>query len=591
MTEPVVLTLDLRLEQDVVLARQRARQVAALLEFSPQDQTRIGTAVSEIARNAHEYARGGRVRFLLRTQGVPALVVEVKDQGPGIAGLEEILAGQYQSRTGMGLGIVGARRLMDDFEIESAPGKGTTVRMSKALPRQRTPVTSRTAGQIANSLASTAPESPFEELQLQNQELIRTLDEVSRLNQELEDTNRGVVALYAELDEHAGYLQRANELKSQFLSNMSHEFRTPLNAINSLSRLLIEEDLGPLLPEQAKTVALIRKSSQDLTELVNDLLDLAKVEAGKVTVRPVEFHTEDLLASLRGMLRPLVDPNRSLSLVFEPPDPDILLYTDESKLNQILRNFISNALKFTLEGTISVSAREAEGDLVQFTVADTGIGIPLEEQERVFDEFAQVEGPHQRGLRGTGLGLPLCRRLAELLGGSISLESAPGAGSTFTLTLPRRYGGASEVFLPPGPPAQAGEVDPQRLPVLVIENNPETLFLVENYLAGSRYQVIAARTAREGRRAIQSVRPVAIVLDVLLDRDNCWEFLEEIKAMPRTADIPVLVISTVDFEPRAKRSGADLFRLKPIDPAWLLDCLNGLVRRGAEAAAVPQRKT
>jgi len=220
---------------------------------------------------------------------------------------------------------------------------------------------------------------------------------------------------------------------------MSHEFRTPLNSIMALSHLLLDRADGPLTPEQAKQVTFIRQGANALTELVNDLLDLAKVEAGKIIVRPVEFEVENMFGALRGMLRPLL-VNESLALVFEPVDGIPPLYTDEGKVSQILRNFISNALKYTERGEVRVrAAHDPEADTVSFEVADTGIGIAAEEQERIFEEFVQLENPLQHRIKGTGLGLPLSRRLAELLGGHVTVHGTVGVGSTFAAVVPRTY--------------------------------------------------------------------------------------------------------------------------------------------------------
>ncbi len=239
---------------------------------------------------------------------------------------------------------------------------------------------------------------------------------MTRLNRELEDTNRGVVALYAELDERADHLRRADEVKTRFLSNMTHEFRTPLNSIQALTRLLLDRVDGELTTEQERQVHFIRKAAESLSELVNDLLDLAKVAAGKVVVRPAEFEVSDLFGALRGMLRPLL-LGASVNLVFEEPETLPPLRTDEAKVSQILRNFISNAPKFTERGEVRVSARlEPGGASVLFSVADTGIGIAPEDQATLFQEFAQIENPLQRKVKGTGLGLPLSKKLAELLG-------------------------------------------------------------------------------------------------------------------------------------------------------------------------------
>src|SRR6266849_5793416 len=434
-----LLSLAIKYEHDVVAARQRARQIASMLGFEGRDQTRVATAVSEIARNALAYAGGGSVEFAVTGRTAPQLLtVKIVDRGPGIADLPRILQGQYTSPTGMGLGIVGARRLMDNFVIASAPGKGTVVTLTKILPREAPLLTVERMNDLVAALTRQAPRGPLEEIQQQNQELLRALEalrgreeELRRLNRELEDTNRGVVALYAELDEKADHLRRADEMKTRFLSNMSHEFRTPLNSIQALTRLLLERSDGHLAPEQGRHVEFIRKAAQDLTELVNDLLDLAKVEAGKIVVRPAEFEVANLFGALRGMLRPLL-VNESVALVFEEALSLPPIFQDEAKVSQILRNFISNALKFTERGEVRVTAALVDGDeVVALSVADTGIGIAPEDQERIFREFGQLEHPLQRKVRGTGLGLPLTKKLIEILGGRITLTSTPGVGSTF----------------------------------------------------------------------------------------------------------------------------------------------------------------
>jgi signal transduction histidine kinase len=441
-----ILTVRLQGEHDVVLARQRARQLAAFLDFDIQDQTRIATAVSEIARNAVNYAGGGNVAFDLEGQRTPqVLLIGISDCGPGIPMLQQILNGHYTSPTGMGMGILGAHRLMDQCEIQTS-SCGTTVTLKKLLPRHAPVMTAHRLTQLIDRLAHPPQPDLLAELRQHNQELLHTLDdlrakqeELEQLNRELEDTNRGVVALYAELDERADHLRRADEMKSHFLSNMSHEFRVPINAILSLAHLLLDRVDGELTPEQDLQVSFIRKAAEDLAELVNDLLDLAKIEAGKITVRPSEFDVNTLFGTLRGMLRPLLR-GEPVDLVFEPPADMPPLFTDENKVSQILRNFISNALKFTERGEVRVSARLAsEGDRIILAVADTGIGIAPDDQEAIFEEFTQLENALQRRVKGTGLGLPLCRKLATLLGGRVEVDSQVGVGSTFSVVLPLRY--------------------------------------------------------------------------------------------------------------------------------------------------------
>ncbi|RZL11941.1 MAG: histidine kinase [Rubrivivax sp.] len=449
MTTHALMTLPLTRDQDLVVARQRAREISALLGFAAQDQIRIATTVSEIARNALRYAAGGQVAF--EVASLPAwpraLAIRVSDQGPGIPDLDAVLGGRYVSRTGMGQGIVGAMRLMDEVDIQTAAGQGTTVTLIKALPADAAPITPARIAELVSQLGHARESSSLDELQRQNSELVSTLaalrerqEELVRLTRELEDTNRGVVALYAELDEHAERLRRADDMKSRFLSNMSHEFRTPLSSMRALTRLLMSGVDGRLTLEQAKQVGFIDTAARELTDLVNDLLDLAKIEAGMEVVRAAPFELADLFSAMRGMLKPLL-VSEAVDLVFEEATHLPTVVSDESKISQILRNFISNALKFTPRGEVRVSAclSATQPGYLELSVSDTGIGVAPEQIELIFEEFTQVENELQRAYKGTGLGLPLCRRLAGLLGGAIRVKSAPGQGSCFTVILPSSH--------------------------------------------------------------------------------------------------------------------------------------------------------
>ncbi|HVY17079.1 MAG TPA: ATP-binding protein [Rhodopila sp.] len=298
------------------------------------------------------------------------------------------------------------------------------------------------ASDAAPGEASSA--DPIGELRAMNGELLAAeetglthQEELLRLNAELEDTNRGVLALYGELDDRAEELRAAGELKTRFLSNVSHELRTPLNSILALCRLLLDHADGPLQEEQEKQVSYILVSATNLTELVNDLLDLAKAEAGRLEVRPRMFALPELFGSLRAVMRPLRQSD-DVELIFEEPQAAPMLFTDDGKVSQIMRNLVSNALKFTEQGEVRVCGAFAGGDC-RLTVADTGIGISEADRDRVFDEFTQIANPLQGKAKGTGLGLSLSRRLATLLGGSLTLVSAVGVGSTFTLALPLRF--------------------------------------------------------------------------------------------------------------------------------------------------------
>ena len=580
---PPLLTLDVRLEPDIVLARQRARQIAGLLGFAPLDQTRVATATSEIARNAFQYAGGGMVEFHVSPGPPPGLLIRVRERGPGINDLRAILEGRYDSPTGLGVGILGAKRLMDQFDVETSEG-GVTIAMVKWLPTRTAPFDPQELARLSAGLAQSQPEGLLDELRLQNQELLRTLQELRERQaevtdlhtRELEETNRGVVALYFELDENAKELRRISDLKSRFLSDMSHEFRSPLNTILSMSGFLLDGSSGEMTPEQTKEVGFIRKAAEGLAALVNDLLDLAKVEAGKAVIRAEPFEVAGLFETLRGTTMPLLSKGE-VALVVEEPVGIAPLHTDEGKVAQILRNFLSNAAKFTERGEIRLAASVGPGDTVVFAVTDTGIGIGPEDQRRVFEEFTQVEGPAQKRAGGTGLGLPLSRKLAGLLGGRVSVRSRPGAGSTFYAVIPRDHRASAGADAAAAP---RWRLDPRLSPVLVVEDDPVDLMLYEKLLEGSGFQVLAARTVAEARRVLHRVRPTAVLLDVLMDAESGWSLLTEMKAGAATRDIPVLVLTVVEGKEQALGLGAADFCLKPIERDWLLVRLKAMEAGG-----------
>lgn len=563
---PPLHRLTLGNERDVVSARQRARSIAELLGYDHHDQIRIATAVSEIARNAFRYARGGAVTYSVDPEQ-RIFRVDVEDQGAGIPHLEKVMNGSYRSTTGMGMGILGTKRLMDQFSIETT-SRGTVVRFGKLLPNPSESLDINRLGKVAAELARQHPASPIEELQTQNAELLKTLndlkerkEELLRTNAELEDTNRGVVALYAELDERADYLRRTSDMKTSFLSNMSHEFRTPLNSMLALARMLLDRIDGDLTSEQEQQVRFIQQSARELAEMVDDLLDLAKVEAGRLEVKPKQFLIQDLFSALRGMLKPLLAES-SLSLVFEDVAGLPPLDTDEQKISQVLRNFISNAIKFTPRGEVRVAAR-LEGDNVTFAVSDTGIGISGGDLEVIFEEFAQVDSAMQKRVKGTGLGLPLSRKLARLMGGAVRVESQPGVGSTFLLTVPVVYGGSLRSEEPPLPARHA-----EKPFVLIVEDNPETSFIYARYLLNVGLPAHVVSSVAAAKKVLETARPAAIILDLMLRAENTWDFLRELKAVPDP--IPVLVVSVSDDQRKIFGLGADANLTKPFVPEEMI---------------------
>ncbi|WP_394781314.1 sensor histidine kinase [Undibacterium sp.] len=450
-----ILTVGIDSEQDVVTVRQRARDISAQLGFGLQDQVRIATAVSEVARDAYMKVGGARATFAFEHVGpTRQLAVTVSDSGggyrskplPGTQASDLLGNVLYSSNpVANNPALIAAHRLMDSCTVSDESSFGASVMMTKELPPSAMVDSSKIAALGSRLAASPAP-STFAEIQLQNQELASTLaelrerqDDLNSLTRELEDTNRGVLALYAEIEEKAERLREADVTKSRFLSNTSHELRTPLGSIQAIAQILLDRMDGDLSAEQEKQVQFIAGAANNLSDLVNDLLDLAKIEAGKEDVHASEIHIIELFSTLKGMMRPL-KINADVELVFSQTDMLPPFFSDEGKVAQILRNFISNALKFTEHGSVRVSAVLSEEDrTICFYVVDTGIGIAPENFSLVFEEFGQVEHPIQGRVKGTGLGLPLCRKLARLLQGDVKLTSTVGVGSIFSLILPLNY--------------------------------------------------------------------------------------------------------------------------------------------------------
>lgn len=522
-------------EQDIVTVRQKTRQIAELLKFDTQDQNRLATAVSELARNAFNYAGGGEVHFIFSLETTPqAFYVQVSDKGPGIKELKNILNGSYVSQTGMGAGLLGSKKLMDHFEIETSPENGTKIVIGKNLRRSVKPLTIADIADVAEKLMHLPAQSPLDEVQIQNKALLLALEEINtkqeeltQLNRELADTNSGVVALYAELDEKAASLTKANEVKTSFLSNMTHEFRTPLSSIISLTRLLLDRVDGELTTEQERQVKYIYKSADGLLDLVNDLLDLAKVEAGKIAINASEFDLDTLFSAQRGMFKPLIGAQAKVDLVMRS-DVHGNLYTDEAKVSQILRNLISNAIKYTESGTITVRAQEESPDNILFSVSDTGIGIDEDHLESIFEDFSQIESTHQKRNKGTGLGLPLSRRLSLLLGGNLWVDSTPTKGSTFYARIPRYFTGESDGYLVPDITPEMPAYRKEQFKILLIDDDEASRYLLRSLIqAEIKADFIEAYDGHEGLVQIRKAQPDLVFLDLAMPKMNGFDVIEQ----------------------------------------------------------------
>jgi signal transduction histidine kinase len=433
-----VLTLPLRTQEDVLLTRRRARDLAALLQFTPAEQIGLSTAVWEVARMAE---RRGEVELAI-VESPPSVAVRITVSGVPRSALAISADGPHLDLNGLG-------RLVDQVETRDANG-AAVVRLSAAAgPDAWVPGVDELELVLASlTRHDTGGGGPgiVDELRQQNFELLTTLatlrereHELTDLNRELGDTNLAVTALYAELEQQADELRRRAEANARFLSELTHELRTPLYAVRGMTEAILRDHADDLNDGMRQDVTLIDGAMVEALDLVNDHLDLAKFAAGRTTVRLARVDVPELFTTLRAIVTRL-PANPGVDLIFEDVSGLPRLHTDGFKLGQILRNFTVNALKFTDAGHVRISAEAVRGgDAVRFAVSDTGPGLSSEDQRHVFDEFVTLGAERHGRLRGSGLGLPLTRRLAAILGGDVAVRSEVGRGATFSATIPVRY--------------------------------------------------------------------------------------------------------------------------------------------------------
>ncbi len=418
----------IRSEADIVRVRDRVRLVARELGFDNVTQIKLTTAVSELTRNIYEYARAGSITVsIIERDGQTGMEIIAEDSGPGIANLDKVLSGQFQSKTGLGRGIAGSQRLMDDFKIDSAPESGTRIETVKWFDLDQRQL--KSLDQIRQLFFSSSESDAVEELQAQNKELVRVLGELTESRSELEQINR-------ELQSANEKLKHVDEMKSRFISTIAHEVRTPLNAIIGLIQVLGRDKREPLTPRQRETVERLEKSATMLVTLVNDLLDLSRLQAGRMQIKVQTFSVADLIDSIyNGLKQTALD--KGVTLSYEVAPDLVEVNSDPTKVAQVITNLTSNAIKFTpADGTVTIRAGRDAGQMWHVEVTDSGIGMEEEQVPLIFEEFRQVNiaSPHHSG--GTGLGLPISKRLVELLGGRIKVVSASNLGSTFTVIWP-----------------------------------------------------------------------------------------------------------------------------------------------------------
>lgn len=376
---------------------------------------------------------------------------------------------------------------------------------------------------------------------------------------------------HAELAEKNQELETSNTMKSMFLSSMSHELRTPLNSIIGYTQLVSNGTYGALNDTQRDRLEKVIRNGYNLLGLINDVLDLSRIESGRVSLELAELDTPALLESALSTIEPLaMQKGLAIRREFAAAPPT---YADETRARQILTNILANAVKFTDQGSITIRAYARDG-MIQYEIADTGIGIPREHFDAVFAEFQQLDGSSTRRHKGTGLGLAITRRLVEIHGGSIWLESEIGQGTTFFLTLPA----AATVASISGSAAQARRAAQGRT-VLVIDDNPDARQLVADMLHSAGYHVITADNGPVGLTRARADHPDLIALDVLMPGMDGWQVLRALKDNPLTCNIPVIIVSIVDEHPLAIHLGAHNALVKPLDRARLLTVVDTILAR------------
>jgi signal transduction histidine kinase/HAMP domain-containing protein len=432
------------------------------------------------------------------------------------------------------------------------------------------------------------------DLQRSNADLADKAALLAAQNRDIETKNAEIEHARQEIEERAKQLDQANRYKSQFLANMSHELRTPLNSLLVLARLLAQNPHGNLTEKQVEYATVIHSSGSDLLRLINDILDLTKVEAGKMDINPERFPLAGLVEDLRGVFGPLTEEKRLGFTITTAPDVPEDLVTDKQRLRQILYNLLSNAVKFTERGRVelrieaapapksSTGQRPDAGARIVFSVADTGIGISQDNLVSIFSAFQQADGTTSRRYGGTGLGLAICREVAARLGGEVTVHSELGRGSTFSLHLPLTQHGtgphrvlASDASVRPVPAAMPHEVL-RGHKVLVVDDDPRNAFVLTDVLEMHGITVVQATDGRKAIAELAAGDIDLVLMDVMMPRMDGYETTRAIRRMPQYAQLPVITVTARAMQGDREKSidaGATDYITKPIDIEELLNCM------------------
>jgi signal transduction histidine kinase/DNA-binding response OmpR family regulator len=529
-------------------ARNKIRGLANALGYDSIEATRLATAVSEAARQLRCIHLEPRIAVALAMElSSPQLVLdfECRGESPEVTGL----AGFF-----------------DGLSRASAEGGFEVLRALKRLPDPTFEAGDAFIAEQCARIQSLSREEMTAEIQQKNRELeLHSAKLEATVAQRTEELKRAMEAA-----------ESANQAKSGFLANMSHELRTPMNAIIGYSEMLMEDAEDEGNHEAASDLKKIHGAGTHLLSLINDVLDLAKIESGKMEVYLETFEVQRMVDDVVATIDTLVKKNDN-RLEVEIDEAIGEMRADVTKVRQALLNLLSNAAKFTHEGEIRLVVQGEKGkdsDWIELSVSDSGIGIPPEKIDHVFDEFSQADETTTRDYGGTGLGLPISRLFCQMMGGDITVESAVGEGSTFTIRLPREVadetkGSAAAAQALPAVIPKPGEESV----VLVVDDDPNALDLLGRTLQEAGVRVVTASEGPEALKLARTLQPAAITLDVLMPGMDGWEVLRQLKADPATQDIPVLMVTMTNDRALGYALGATEFLTKPVQRAQLVQLL------------------
>jgi signal transduction histidine kinase/CheY-like chemotaxis protein len=419
-------------------------------------------------------------------------------------------------------------------------------------------------------------------VQLENlvTELKELNDDYQKQNVQIKKQNETLVELHKELKEKAGELeiqkQKAEEstkLKSQFLASMSHELRTPMNSILGLTELILEN--SPQKGKNKERLEVVLKSGKRLMNLINDILDLSKIEAGKMEIHDEDVILAELIDEVEHSISPLTYNKNIKFNIKREVNPGLIIKTDKGRVTQVLINLLGNAVKFTDKGTVELNINSPDSNTLRFDVKDSGIGISDDNQKIIFEEFRQIDGTTTRKYGGTGLGLTICKKIADVLNGSISVKSEIGKGSVFSFSIPLKIAEVKRKEEQPKVNVEA-LIKNRQHPILIIDDDSEIRYTIGQYLISRGYEVVYAENGEEGFEKAIKIQPFAITLDVMLPNKDGWNILKEFKEHPATRDIPVILISVMGDKNLGFALGAFEYFIKPIAPDKLLSAFSKL---------------